>query len=141
MFACLRLSKGLYLVSSSEQKVQVSSFFFLRNSSVVSRRRRRCRCCRHFGFFYIFIFLFRTTGLTQPNLAQCIPWCSGFNFFQIKRPLFPWGDNYEMAKTPWQTYSSTKPLVRFQHNFAQNILGWKGFKFVLEWRTIQISKK
>ena len=50
---------------------------------------------------------------------------------KVLRP-YPRGDNYEITKyiDKFLKTSSPEPLSQFQPHLAQNILGWRGFKFI-----------
>ena len=72
-------------------------------------------------------------GEFQPKLAQSILGLRGFKFVQMKGPAFFQGK----IITKWRKYideiqksSSPEPLSQFQPYLAQNILVWRGFKFV-----------
>ena len=71
-------------------------------------------------------------GQFQPKLAQSILGWRGFKFLQMKGPALFQG---KIITKLWKYIDEIKrfspePLSHFQPNLAQNILGWRGFKFV-----------
>ena len=78
------------------------------------------------------IFFSKTTWPISTKLGTKHPWVKGICVCSNEGSCpFPRGDNYSIVKIHWRNLkSSPEPLGQFQPNSAQNILGWRWFKFI-----------
>ena len=79
------------------------------------------------------IFFSRTTQVISTKLGTKHPWVKGIQVCSNEGPRpSPRGDTYEIVKIHGRNLKiiSPEPLSQFQPNLVQNILGWRGFKFV-----------